>query len=121
VLSRQMMEPLTGGEVTPVRATTFAEPASTKTMADAEREHITATLRETKWVVGGPRGAAVRLGLPRTTLLARMQRLGISSEASRSRPGRSLPRFEGVVANLSTHSNDDAAADLRLMEAATGA
>jgi hypothetical protein len=36
-----------------------------------------ATLRETNWVVGGPGGAAARLGLPRTTLIARMQRLGL--------------------------------------------
>jgi len=50
---------------------------SIKTLADAERAHITATLRETKWVIGGPRGAAAQLGLPRTTLIARMQRLGI--------------------------------------------
>jgi len=52
--------------------------APIKTLADAERAHITATLRETKWVVGGRLGAAAQLGLPRTTLLARMQRLGIS-------------------------------------------
>jgi formate hydrogenlyase transcriptional activator len=53
--------------------------APIKTLADAERAHITATLRETKWVVGGRLGAAAQLGLPRTTLLARMQRLGISN------------------------------------------
>ena len=49
-----------------------------RTMADAERAHIVATLRETNWVVGGPSGAAARLGLPRTTLIARMQRLGLA-------------------------------------------
>ncbi len=48
------------------------------TLADAERAHITATLRETNWVVGGQNGAASRLGLPRTSLLSRMRRLGIS-------------------------------------------
>ena len=46
-------------------------------MADAERAHIVATLRETNWVVGGPDGAAARLGLPRTSLIARMNRLGL--------------------------------------------
>jgi hypothetical protein len=51
--------------------------AEVRTMADAERVHIMATLRETNWVVGGPSGAAERLGLPRTTLIARMQRLGL--------------------------------------------
>ena len=54
-------------------------PANVTTLADAERAHITATLRQTNWVIGGPRGAAVRLGLPRTTLIARMQRLGIAT------------------------------------------
>jgi formate hydrogenlyase transcriptional activator len=48
------------------------------TLADAERAHIVATLRETNWVVGGADGAAARLGLPRTSLIARMQRLGLS-------------------------------------------
>ena len=48
------------------------------TLADAERAHIVATLRETNWVVGGRSGAAARLGLPRTTLIARMQRLGLA-------------------------------------------
>jgi formate hydrogenlyase transcriptional activator len=52
--------------------------AEVRTMADAERAHIVATLRETNWVVGGPSGAAARLGLPRTSLIARMQRLGLS-------------------------------------------
>ncbi len=49
-----------------------------RTLADAERAHIVATLRETNWVVGGPGGAAAKLGVPRTTLIARMQRLGLS-------------------------------------------
>ena len=49
-----------------------------RTLADAERAHIVSTLRETNWVVGGPGGAAARLGLPRTSLIARMQRLGLS-------------------------------------------
>jgi DNA-binding NtrC family response regulator len=57
VLSRQAIEPLTGGEVLPVRAAAAADPTSMKAMADVERAHITATLRATKWVVGGPRGA----------------------------------------------------------------
>ena len=52
----------------------------TRTLEDAERAHITKTLRETNWVVGGRRGAAARLGLARTTLIAMMQRLGIHRE-----------------------------------------
>jgi formate hydrogenlyase transcriptional activator len=55
-----------------------------RTLADAERAHITATLRETNWVVGGRGGAAARLGLPRTTLIAGMDKLGISRQTVRS-------------------------------------
>jgi transcriptional regulator with GAF, ATPase, and Fis domain len=49
------------------------------TLKEAERSHILQTLRETEGVVGGQNGAAVRLGLPRTTLIAKMRRLGICS------------------------------------------
>jgi formate hydrogenlyase transcriptional activator len=48
-----------------------------RTLEDASREHILQTLRETRGVVGGRRGAAARLGLARTTLLSKMRRLGI--------------------------------------------
>lgn len=44
----------------------------------AEREHILRVLRECNGVVGGPAGGAARLGLKRTTLQSRMQRLGIT-------------------------------------------
>ncbi len=54
--------------------------APARTLAEAERAHIVETLRDANWVVGGPRGAAARLGLPRTTLIARMQKLGLSRE-----------------------------------------
>jgi formate hydrogenlyase transcriptional activator len=75
VLSRETIVPLRRDS----GATTVATPV--KTLADAERAHITATLRETNWIVGGPRGAAAQLGLARTTLIARMQRLGIYQKA----------------------------------------
>jgi formate hydrogenlyase transcriptional activator len=48
------------------------------TLKDAEREHIIQALAETNWVVGGPKGAGARLGLQRTTLISKMQKLGIS-------------------------------------------
>ncbi|PYJ80191.1 MAG: Fis family transcriptional regulator, partial [Verrucomicrobia bacterium] len=48
------------------------------TLKDAEREHILQALAETNWVIGGPKGAAARLGLQRTTMISKMQRLGIS-------------------------------------------
>jgi formate hydrogenlyase transcriptional activator len=48
------------------------------TMEDAEREHIRKILEQTRWVVAGPHGAAARLGIKRSTLYFRMQKLGIS-------------------------------------------
>jgi formate hydrogenlyase transcriptional activator len=57
----------------------IATPAPTPTtLKQAESSHILKTLDETRWVVGGPRGAAVRLGLKRTTLMNKMKRLGLS-------------------------------------------
>jgi formate hydrogenlyase transcriptional activator len=48
------------------------------TLKDVEREHILRTLAETNRVLGGPKGAAARLGLARTTLIAKMKKLGIT-------------------------------------------
>ncbi len=48
------------------------------TPEDSGRALIVETLEHAGWVVGGPRGAAAKLGLKRTTLLAKMRRLGIS-------------------------------------------
>ena len=50
------------------------------TLEEIEREHILQVLRETEGVIGGRFGAALRLGLKRTTLLSRMQKFGITSE-----------------------------------------
>jgi formate hydrogenlyase transcriptional activator len=66
------------GDLQPA-ATPAATPApAAVTLADAEREHILDALRETGWVVGGPKGAAARLGMKRSTLFKKMQKLGIS-------------------------------------------
>jgi formate hydrogenlyase transcriptional activator len=48
------------------------------TLEQAEREHILRSLRETNWTIGGPAGAAARLGMKRTTLQSKMQKLNIS-------------------------------------------
>jgi formate hydrogenlyase transcriptional activator len=55
---------------------------SGRTLAEMERVHITETLQKSNWVVGGRAGAAAKLGLPRTTLIARMRKLGISRDPS---------------------------------------
>jgi formate hydrogenlyase transcriptional activator len=47
------------------------------TLVDAEREHILGAFRDTGWVVGGPKGAAARLGMKRSTLQKKMKKLGI--------------------------------------------
>jgi formate hydrogenlyase transcriptional activator len=52
-------------------------------LQDAEREHIRRALEQSSWVIGGPVGAAARLGLKRTTLQSRMAKLGIERPAAR--------------------------------------
>jgi len=52
------------------------------TLEQAQSNHILHTLRETNWVIGGPRGAAARLGLKRTTLISKMRRLRLSRPLS---------------------------------------
>ena len=52
-------------------------PSPVITMEDAERRHIMDALDASNWVVGGPGGAASMLGLKRSTLQSRMQKLGI--------------------------------------------
>jgi transcriptional regulator with GAF, ATPase, and Fis domain len=47
------------------------------TLKDSERAVILQTLETTAWVIGGPNGAATKLGLKRTTLICKMQKLGI--------------------------------------------
>jgi len=53
-------------------------PARAVTLEQAECDHILRTLKDTNWVLGGPKGAAERLGLKRTTLISKMRRLGLS-------------------------------------------
>jgi formate hydrogenlyase transcriptional activator len=51
--------------------------AVTTTLRESERSLILQTLEEVGWVIGGPKGAATKLGLKRTTLIHKMQKLGI--------------------------------------------
>src|SRR5438876_10596631 len=71
---------LTSGPALCVAVSEFharAVPASGGTLEATEREAIVRRLRESNWVLGGPHGAAARLGLKRTTLQSRMRKLGI--------------------------------------------
>src|ERR1700739_1783253 len=65
------------GELQPAAAHANEPTAAATTLADAEKEHILGVLRETGWVVGGPEGAASRLGLRRSTLQWKMKKLGV--------------------------------------------
>src|ERR1700684_4143881 len=65
-----------------------------RTLADADREHILETLNQTNWLIGGQDGAANRLGLPRTTLVYKMRKLGI--ETRRSSSARPIRQVEDV-------------------------
>jgi formate hydrogenlyase transcriptional activator len=65
--------------------------ATARTLADADREHILETLEQANWLIGGQDGAANRLGLPRTTLIYKMRKLGIQTRRSLgARPIRQL-------------------------------
>jgi len=52
------------------------------TLTEMEREYILEVLDETDWIIGGPSGAAQRLGVPRTTLISKMKKLGIPHRRS---------------------------------------
>lgn len=59
------------------QATVRACHSKLNTLEEAEREHVLRVLRQSKWVVGGPKGAAARLGMKRQTLAYRIRKLNI--------------------------------------------
>ena len=69
-----------------LNAAAVTESQEAVTLEEAERDHIRKTLEHTRWVVAGPNGAAARLGIKRSTLYFRMQRLGISRTHGQSVP-----------------------------------
>jgi hypothetical protein len=69
---RTLTPPLAG-----LRETIEIHPPIPTTLEEVERHHIRKILEQAHWIVGGPSGAALRLGLKRSTLYARMQKLGI--------------------------------------------
>ncbi len=82
--------PLSELQSQPAPSNTIASPESKSSairgkgirnvLEDAERQHIIAALNRANWVVAGPNGAAVQLGMKRSTLQLRIQKLGISRE-----------------------------------------
>jgi formate hydrogenlyase transcriptional activator len=64
------------------RAAASAATPGPQTLEDSDRRHIISTLESTNWVIGGPKGAAARLGLKRSTLQFRMRKLGIARPAA---------------------------------------
>jgi formate hydrogenlyase transcriptional activator len=66
------------------------------TLEEAERDHIRKTLEYTRWVVAGPNGAAARLGVKRSTLYFRMQKLGISRSNTKPIPAQQTDHPTGM-------------------------
>jgi formate hydrogenlyase transcriptional activator len=84
-------------------ATLTPQTPSQDTLTDSTRALILHALRETDWVIGGPGGAAARLGLKRTTLIAKMKKLGISRPVRKDDMDR-LNEEAGEVAAAATSS-----------------
>jgi len=63
------------------RSPAAAAGSAPTTLEEAEREHILRALRDSRWTIGGPAGAAAKLGMKRTTLQSKMQKLGITRPA----------------------------------------
>jgi formate hydrogenlyase transcriptional activator len=63
--------------LTELREPTEQFPDALQTLEANEREHILRALRDSRWILAGPKGAAARLGMKRTTLQSRIQKLGI--------------------------------------------
>jgi formate hydrogenlyase transcriptional activator len=92
------------------------------TLNQMERGYILEVLDKTSWIIGGKNGAAWRLGLPRTTLISKMKKLGIPPHSARL-SGRTelLYLFHKVRQRFSAHlritcpGNDGSLADAKLM------
>jgi hydrogenase-4 transcriptional activator len=119
VLSRHTTRSLEPADSQPHSVSSVSVPivlktAPIRTLVDAERAHITAVLRATNWRIGGPHGAAAQLGVPRTTLIGRMQKLGIGKL-----PNRSVASTHGL-GQRSFLRGEDSGSNLQVIEAAAG-
>jgi transcriptional regulator with GAF, ATPase, and Fis domain len=81
--------PLPISESNPVRV-----PRAGNAFVDSQRAAILAAVEATGWMIGGPRGAAARLGLKRTTLITKMKKLGISRPTLQDDPKHSIESYE---------------------------
>jgi formate hydrogenlyase transcriptional activator len=91
----------------------WSETSKPVTLENAQRSHILKTLYQTKGRIGGRDGAAARLGLPRTTLIHRMKRLGItvaSVAISESIPR--MPPPSGISQEAARSGNSKAHSDV---------
>jgi formate hydrogenlyase transcriptional activator len=78
ILSRGTALQVPLSDLQPVAVPASSAACEPITLADAERDHIVNALRETGWVMGGPKGAAARLGMTRSMLYWKMKKLGIA-------------------------------------------
>ena len=69
-------------------------PRAGSTFLNSQRVVILTALEATGWMIGGPRGAAARLGLKRTTLITKMKKLGISRPTLQDDPKQSIESYE---------------------------
>jgi len=76
-----------------------ASPTAT-TLRDSERILILRTLESVGWVIGGAKGAATKLGLKRTTLIHKMQKLGISRSSHQASPGTMRPGAQKALSQV---------------------
>jgi len=84
----------TGGTVA------VASCAAATTLKDSERSLILRTLESVGWVIGCPKGAAAKLDLKRTTLIHKMQKLGISRSSHQRCPGTMTSELPDSLSRL---------------------
>ncbi|MGA8440068.1 MAG: sigma 54-interacting transcriptional regulator [Candidatus Sulfotelmatobacter sp.] len=77
---RPPLDELKGASVpNPSSSSSSSSSSKTGTLEEIEREHVLRAIRDSNWVIGGPNGAASRLGMKRTTLMYRIRKLKILS------------------------------------------
>jgi formate hydrogenlyase transcriptional activator len=83
ILSRGSSLTVPLAELKPRTSTPAEHAFQLSTLEEAERDHIRQALQQANWLVGGPSGAAAKLGMKRTTLQSKMSKLGIERPAAR--------------------------------------